>query len=725
MPLILHLSDLHLAGLDGDDVFGDHKIDVVRQRDRQGRTQLIRSSLRALGSALRRAGKALDAIVVSGDITDRGDPAGFRLLPPTLGELAGSLPSPDRVMVVPGNHDVTWYTEPSTQARYENFLDGVRAHGYATPLLEGIDIGPDGALLPDTAAAPLLSLAEGAVVILGLNSANYCGVEEQPPPEVASAIAELDEQFGDNPAYHRLRESWRRRGAFDVARLGKEQRRYGAELLDGLPQQPAVRIATMHHQLLPVGFDEEVKPFESLLNLATTRAFLADHQIDVLLHGHKHIAGLYRDTPQARHGGTTRSLVVCSARTVGKGQTSDGEIAKLVFVDVRLPTVHHVGFQSVPSCDDGAPMPQSVLSPHKNFALGGGDVDHGVFSGATAAAVHEQLVSIFPDSEADLPRPVLCRVADGQSARRLPPTFPQISGHESHNSRQQWFTEMAQQWQHREPGPGLDFNHGQRLRGYWRGVDQINRVANVLAQRGGSSRGVAVLIDPTTDPIEDHTARFPAFVLAQFFIRDDALHVIAYFRKQEMRFWWAINVAELAMLQSTIMDELAQKSLHVHAGTLSTITAIPTTAASLPKVAIPVIDRIAAEDISSIIRHSIPLITPGEAAGQESQRWWNALFDDWYPAHKPVPDGDPAPVFGLRTVADTLAAIATAYDATERLRELTERLRRLAEGNQHYIELLHQSAASQQRPEWAARTRADIHRVRTTITELLGAPRDC
>src|SRR4051794_27405009 len=99
VPLILHLSDLHLAVGANDEVFGDHKRDVVRRADRQGRTSLIRSSLRALGTQLRRADRTLDAIVISGDITDRGNPAGFALLPPTLQELGRALPEPGQIMV--------------------------------------------------------------------------------------------------------------------------------------------------------------------------------------------------------------------------------------------------------------------------------------------------------------------------------------------------------------------------------------------------------------------------------------------------------------------------------------------------------------------------------------------------------------------------------------------------------------------------------------------------
>jgi 3',5'-cyclic AMP phosphodiesterase CpdA len=351
LPLILHLSDLHLAAPTEDEMFGDHKISVVRRSDRQGRTQLIRSSLRELGMQLHRLQRTLDAVVVSGDVTDRGNPSGFALLTPTLEELGEALPPSGQIMVVPGNHDVAWFTEPSTHARYQSFLDGVRAKGYATPLLEGIDIGPDRQQLPD-AVNPVIQVAGGKIAILGLNTANYCGVAEETPPDVTAAIIDLDKRLADDQSYQQLRESWRRRGAFDVARLGAEQRRYGAAALEAYAGDALVRVATMHHQLLPVGVEEEVKPFESLLNLATARSFLAAQNIDLLLHGHKHTADLYQDIPRAPNTDRTRPLVVCSVRTVGKGQTSDGEIAKLVSIDVTFPRVHHVGFSSVPACDD-------------------------------------------------------------------------------------------------------------------------------------------------------------------------------------------------------------------------------------------------------------------------------------------------------------------------------------------------------------------------------------
>ncbi len=633
VPLILHLSDLHLAVGANDEVFGDHKRDVVRRADRQGRTNLIRSSLRALGTQLRRADRTLDAIVISGDITDRGNPAGFALLPPTLQELGRALPEPGQIMVVPGNHDVAWFTEPSSRDRYQGFLEGIRPQGYVTPLLEGIDIDPEGRKLPG-AVDPLMQVCGGTVVVLGLNTANYCGVAEEVDAETAEAVAELDRRFGDDPAYRRLRENWYHRGAFDLARLGSEQRRYGIEALEANAGDALVRVATMHHQLLPVGFDEEVKPFESLLNLAVTRSFLAEQRVDVLLHGHKHTADLYQDSPRQRHTAQARPLVVCSVRTVGKGQSSDGEIAKLVHIDVTLPTVHHVGFSAVQACDDGATMPESVLAPDLTFTLGGGDPEHGEFTGATADQVHEQLLTAFPDDTVPVARPVVCRIANGASALRLPATFPPIPGHEGQERREQWFTEMARQWQRREPGPGMEFNHGQRLRSYWRGVDQVARVVAMLAREADSSRGVAVLIDPTTDPIEDQAARFPAFVLSQFFIRDRALHCAAYFRKQEMRFWWAINAAEIAMLQETIVRDLARRGKRVQFGSITTVTAIPTSAESLPQVGIPIVDRIAADDAPAIIRYSVPLITSSAAPAGISE-WWSSLFEDWYPADVP------------------------------------------------------------------------------------------
>ena len=111
MGTLLHLSDLHLASAQAaGDVTGDYKVDVVLPHERQRRTGAIKESLGSLGSALPPSGTALDAVVITGDVTVRGRQDGIDLLPEVLAELGDALPSPDRILVVPGNHDVVWGT---------------------------------------------------------------------------------------------------------------------------------------------------------------------------------------------------------------------------------------------------------------------------------------------------------------------------------------------------------------------------------------------------------------------------------------------------------------------------------------------------------------------------------------------------------------------------------------------------------------------------------------
>jgi 3',5'-cyclic AMP phosphodiesterase CpdA len=152
VALILHVSDLHLSRAESDQPLGDYKLAVIPSADRVRRSAMIRSSLRSLGRALVDRGDRLDAVVVSGDVTYQAAEDGFGLLDETLKELGEALPEPEHVLVVPGNHDVRWFTQPSSSERYSRFVAGVRDLGYCTPLLEGIDILPDGQLSPDAKA---------------------------------------------------------------------------------------------------------------------------------------------------------------------------------------------------------------------------------------------------------------------------------------------------------------------------------------------------------------------------------------------------------------------------------------------------------------------------------------------------------------------------------------------------------------------------------------------
>jgi 3',5'-cyclic AMP phosphodiesterase CpdA len=169
VALILHLTDLHL-GTTGLDPLDDYKSDFVPISERVTRHRVLASTLSALSRHLTESDCTIDAILISGDVTYANGIEGFEALAATLEILGDRLPPPERIVVVPGNHDVRWGTEPSSPERYENFLTYIRGRGYVTPVLDGIDLHP-----PPPERHQLL-LDGGKVQIVPLNSSNYCGV---------------------------------------------------------------------------------------------------------------------------------------------------------------------------------------------------------------------------------------------------------------------------------------------------------------------------------------------------------------------------------------------------------------------------------------------------------------------------------------------------------------------------------------------------------------------
>jgi 3',5'-cyclic AMP phosphodiesterase CpdA len=139
MGLILHLTDLHLGKAPDTQDYGDYKSKIVVPGQRTTRRTLLENTLQEIETRFGEEGP-LDAVVVSGDLTVGNDEEGFRLFQGVLGKLGTALPPPERILVVPGNHDVAWRTPASKRERYELFVNHVRKAGYVTPFLDGIDI---------------------------------------------------------------------------------------------------------------------------------------------------------------------------------------------------------------------------------------------------------------------------------------------------------------------------------------------------------------------------------------------------------------------------------------------------------------------------------------------------------------------------------------------------------------------------------------------------------
>jgi hypothetical protein len=204
----------------------------------------------------------------------------------------------------------------------------------------------------------------------------------------------------------------------------------------------------------------------------------------------------------------------------------------------------------------------------------------------------------------------------------------------------------------------MDFNHGERILKYDGTVDLVEKVARALNSERDTSRGVISLLDHRTDDVSSD-ARFPAFCLVQLLInRQGRLVTVGYFRKQEMQYWWPVNVAELAQLQRQVRDKLSAMSQR-HApevGEIVTITAIPTTGRAIPRVVVPRLDRWVDDEPQRLTRMCLSMLAPNSVDITAAREDWLVMLDECEPSADAA-DGGPVPIAGMDALLGQFSAL--------------------------------------------------------------------
>ena len=224
---------------------------------------------------------------MTGDIAEKNDEGGYETFLGLIEALGTLKPPPTQILVVPGNHDVVARLKVGDPRRYGTFVKFIRGAGFVTPWLEGVD-GP----AVGSATDPLHLLTVGDVQIVPIDSAAFSqvridvGISDTSWNELELMLAARpDEQ----KQLSRLR-------IVDAARVSSSQlEALRATLAPSTGSPPPLRIAALHHHLLPVSLHEEIKPFESFTNLGLLRSFLRDQGVATVLHGHKHNQWAYID----------------------------------------------------------------------------------------------------------------------------------------------------------------------------------------------------------------------------------------------------------------------------------------------------------------------------------------------------------------------------------------------------------------------------------------------
>jgi predicted MPP superfamily phosphohydrolase len=608
VSLILHLSDLHLGSPRPWQFDYDDKVGAGPGAGNTD-TSHLRRSLRALGKELVHTDRPLDAVVVTGDLTKGNTPEGYAEFAGLLKELGEALPPPERICVIPGNHDVDRDLAPGDPAKLGQFMDAVRPT-YGSPLVKGVDYD-DESLDLDTGARgesrPILELEDA--LILCINSADYCGTQEDRTKtdwdEVLAAYRAEEKTVQAKEARDRAAAELGQLRNYDLALVAFRQIEALGELLDdaGVPADPdadkRLRIAAIHHPIGVAATRLEIKPFETIANIGEVRSFLRDRGFHLILHGHKHEshaawdwlvpAGEELDTVPRRAlvlgapghfrvGGTVCRLIeVCPG-----GEQAVAGAPRLRIVPVRAP---RAGQSFKLSFADPC---HSLAQP---FMQSGDPETPWVVRARTADAAYQQLRDL--PARSDQPRPVISVVEDSASAEVLPTNYAESKDRPELAAVVRW-------WQLPRPQAvrsysGSAFNHGERL--YPGSEDAIADAARALP----SSKAIALLVDPREPGLPAGATvlpEFPALTAVQLQRRRRAdvelLDVVGVFRKQDLELWWPVNMAELRYLQKHALATLRDEdvlSQPVEAGRLITIATLGVHENVLPQMAGTALDR--------------------------------------------------------------------------------------------------------------------------------------
>jgi 3',5'-cyclic AMP phosphodiesterase CpdA len=714
VALILHISDLHLSEITEEQITGDYKLKgLVPLVERQNRISLLRASLSALATYLSKRQERLDAVVITGDVSLRHDESGFVAIEETLAALGDQRPANNRILLVPGNHDVKWGSEPSSVERYDFFARYVRPSGFVTPFLEGIDLTESGNRLA-TPTDPVLSLDN--CVVIALNSSNYCGSLTKLSAGTSRVLQSLSQESDEQRALVREIEALR---VNDVARVSEAQLIGLRQRLKHFPppsQGGPMRILALHHQLLPVTRDEEFKPFETVTNLGQLCEFIASQEFCLVLHGHKHVSASYLDSVALGRDNAVihnEALVSCCA-TVWRQLTTDHEFARLVRIPSTYLEARRLDIESVPATSPGAELPgtahaASWTEPIQSLMS--------EISGRTVDMVYDRLMVKMEGAEDGIEN-LACVIDDGASARTLPRNYPPLVGIESGAA---WLAEIVGWWQQPEPGVTNRverFNHGERIRHFHNRIDQIDSVVEALKSDIDTTRAYVQIIDQTKDDIGNTDQRFPSFAAIHFLVsvEENVLKCIGYFRKQQMRMWWPVNVAEIASLQEEVRTKLnTATGRDLRAGSITTFSALAVDGTNRPRLIVPTMDRLTQGSAHTLWALVYDIFDGG---GDVAQERFLRLFDDWMPTGTVERDGTTVSLVGLDVLGEAVGLFAERKQDAEG-RELASELRFLSSRNAAY-------AASEDRPQEAshreieyARWSSEVGQYMTRISRLV------
>ena len=327
---ILHLSDLHFSSKIEEDIDAKESIEVNTKSEKLDK---FKEYIKGLPSKP-------DYVVVSGDITVKGKADGFRIFNRIIIDLIKKhkLPSVDRFIVVPGNHDVKAGATLSDSKRWDDYKSLIGSK-YLIPWLVGIDQNYEtmtelidkeinkkssviGGIVSDSdtgerCCIPFLLDEDKKVLFYAFNSSilSQTKIVDDSAKEILEYARKYKKEDKD---FLNLVNKYEEQISIDPARvIGDEIKLfiYSMEKIKKLLKNDYgryLKIAVLHHHISSLYCNEEIKKFELLLNSGIFKRTLVDYGFNVVLHGHKHWNEVFWDTAVSEGG----ALLVVSGGTI-------------------------------------------------------------------------------------------------------------------------------------------------------------------------------------------------------------------------------------------------------------------------------------------------------------------------------------------------------------------------------------------------------------------------
>ena len=363
---LLHLTDLHL----------DQKIRI--DEDKAQTDDAFRESpIEKVVSLLDRYPKhSFDAILVTGDVTTKGNKEGLDLFRDSLVPILRTLcrtEQPNAICVVPGNHDVTRKADKKNPAYFDEKFEAFRK------LIT--DIGATSCFLPtgtvtnngisrinfaEEFSSPLYIDDEQNLIVLCINSSMRCGeVNERQLNEMLdlvvrceAATAKFKEETGNvladqekwndvSSAFLEIRKLAAEQALYDIPQVTETQIE---KLRDKLHQafrcrterRSYLKIAILHHHL--ISFPSQItehKPFEILPDASSIFNLLNACEFHIAFTGHKHQAYFQPHITYKDHAQKTSTSD--TVLWIGGGSTVCGNSPPNGFRGFRHVRISHSG----------------------------------------------------------------------------------------------------------------------------------------------------------------------------------------------------------------------------------------------------------------------------------------------------------------------------------------------------------------------------------------------